>query len=159
MPFVLYHINYVVAVVLLKTNDLILRKNIKPLERFLLKCSEHNAFRQVSIGFNIQPLCSPDHSLSHILTSANHPNQSILSIQIFCVQCRAVPKMKVIQNWWAFRKCFGVFWGVPITNPPNDIAYLLATLPLFRGNASSSGPSPRSHSHVPLLIYQFQVKI
>ena len=68
MQFVLYHINYVVAVVLLKTNDLILRKNIKPLERFLLKCSEHNTFGCVSIGFNIQPLYSPDHSLSHILT-------------------------------------------------------------------------------------------
>ena len=26
LPFVLYHINYVVAVVLLKTNDLIMRK-------------------------------------------------------------------------------------------------------------------------------------
>ena len=36
MPIVLYHINYVVAVVLVKTNDLILRKTIKQLERFLL---------------------------------------------------------------------------------------------------------------------------
>ena len=55
MPFVLYHINYVVAVVLFKTNDLILGKNIKTLERFLFKCSEHNAFGCVSISFNIQP--------------------------------------------------------------------------------------------------------